>query len=503
VLAYLVEHETSAISLHDRLGKLQEREFIRLRAELEYIFKHAVTQDVAYNSLLIGRRKALHRVTAEAIETLFPNHLDELAATIAYHYQQAEVVDKALDYLTRAADTAKATYANSEAINFYNAALEQAAQLPAGERQSQLTAELYENLADVFMLTGQNEEAHTAYEKALVQVEIRDTVAQARLYGKMAKTRDGQRRYDDALDYLKAAEALLTSNLENASSEAQSEWVEIQLLRMRMYYWLNQQALSNSVTETLQPVVDRYGTPVQRATFFTSVALAHLRQERYLPSPEALRYAHAGAAANQELDNLADAAWNQFAFGFLLLWNHQLDEAEKELQSALKVTERTGDVILQSRCLTYLTVVCRKQCQIDRVREYADRSLIAANAGNMIEYVGMAHGNLAWADVREGHTALGRENSSHGLHLMSKTAQSSMFPWVCQCPLIEAYLIENQLAEAIETSRAAITHEGQPLPDEMTSLIEKALLAWEGGDTEATRNLLEQAVRFGKSDGYM
>ncbi len=123
VLAHLIQQDIPDVQLDASLNQLQQREFIRLRAELEYIFKHAVTHDVAYNSLLLARRKELHRVTAESIEALFSSNSDDLAATLAYHYQQAEEQEKALHYLTLAADQAKATYANAEAIAFYEAAL--------------------------------------------------------------------------------------------------------------------------------------------------------------------------------------------------------------------------------------------------------------------------------------------------------------------------------------------------------------------------------------------
>jgi hypothetical protein len=68
---------------------------------------------------------------------------------------------------------------------------------------------------------------------------------------------------------------------------------------------------------------------------------------------------------------------------------------------------------------------------------------------------------------------------------------------------IEVHLIENQFAEAIENARAAIAHDSQPLPDDMVSLVETALQAWEGGDVETARAALEQVVLIGKTNGYM
>src|SRR5207249_607820 len=118
VLTYLYEEKSEATEyLDDSLIELQRREFIQNRAqklseEREYIFKHAITHDVAYNSLLISRRKELHKRVAEAIESLFPARLDELSATLGFHFERAETREKAIHYLRQAAERAEATFAN-------------------------------------------------------------------------------------------------------------------------------------------------------------------------------------------------------------------------------------------------------------------------------------------------------------------------------------------------------------------------------------------------------
>jgi len=91
--------------------------------ELAYMFKHALTQDVAYNSLLIQRRKDLHRVVAMAIEELYADRLTEYYEMLAYHYERGEVWDKALVYLLEAAQKSQHAFANPEALAHYERAL--------------------------------------------------------------------------------------------------------------------------------------------------------------------------------------------------------------------------------------------------------------------------------------------------------------------------------------------------------------------------------------------
>jgi predicted ATPase len=92
--------------------------------ELEYIFKHALIQEVAYNSLLLSRRKEIHEKIGNAIEQIYPERLEEFYEMLAYHYYEGEDWTKALEYLAKAGDKAKAAFANQEALDFYGQALE-------------------------------------------------------------------------------------------------------------------------------------------------------------------------------------------------------------------------------------------------------------------------------------------------------------------------------------------------------------------------------------------
>jgi class 3 adenylate cyclase/tetratricopeptide (TPR) repeat protein/ribosomal protein L40E len=92
--------------------------------ELEYIFKHALIQEVAYNSLLLRRRKEIHEKIGKAIEQIYPERLEEFYEMLAYHYYEGEDWAKALEYLAKAGDKFAAAYANQEALDSYAKALE-------------------------------------------------------------------------------------------------------------------------------------------------------------------------------------------------------------------------------------------------------------------------------------------------------------------------------------------------------------------------------------------
>jgi class 3 adenylate cyclase/tetratricopeptide (TPR) repeat protein len=119
--------------LQRALAELQTAEFLyetRLFPDLEYTFKHALTHEVAYGSLLQERRRALHAALVEAIERLHADRLEEQVEILAHHAVRGGLTDKAIRYLHQAGTKAVARSANREAIGFLETALTLAAELP-------------------------------------------------------------------------------------------------------------------------------------------------------------------------------------------------------------------------------------------------------------------------------------------------------------------------------------------------------------------------------------
>jgi class 3 adenylate cyclase/tetratricopeptide (TPR) repeat protein len=112
--------------LKSYLFYLQGLEFIyekQLLSELEYIFKHALTQEVAYNSLLRKKRKKLHEKIGQAIEEIYPDRLEEFQEMLAYHYSKSPDLNKACKYLKLAAANATSRYSTMESFTYYRETL--------------------------------------------------------------------------------------------------------------------------------------------------------------------------------------------------------------------------------------------------------------------------------------------------------------------------------------------------------------------------------------------
>jgi predicted ATPase len=125
--------------LEQMLSVLQAGEFIYEQptvAGVEYTFKHALTQEVAYNSLLIERRKLLHERAGQALESLFGEQLDDHLSELAHHYSHSENVSKAVEYLGLVGQQAFSRAAYTEALSNFSAAIQLLQGLPDSSQRT-------------------------------------------------------------------------------------------------------------------------------------------------------------------------------------------------------------------------------------------------------------------------------------------------------------------------------------------------------------------------------
>ncbi|MBV8139814.1 MAG: AAA family ATPase, partial [Deltaproteobacteria bacterium] len=126
----------SEAQLYAALAHLQSAEFIHEQpapGDVEYTFKHALTRDVAYNSLLVEQRKLLHERIARATESLFADRLDDHLQELAHHYRRSNNRIKAVEYLRRAGEQAVLRGFYEEAMEQLHGGLELLEKLDAGK----------------------------------------------------------------------------------------------------------------------------------------------------------------------------------------------------------------------------------------------------------------------------------------------------------------------------------------------------------------------------------
>jgi predicted ATPase/class 3 adenylate cyclase len=158
--------------LYRLLASIQRKEFLYEQPafpESEYIFKHALTQEVAYGTMLQERRKALHEKISQAIEALYHATLEDHYNDLAHHYSRSGNTEKALTYLQLAGQQAVQRSANTEAISHLTTALELLKTLPDTHERTQHELAILVTLGPALMAA-----------KGFGSSEIEETYARAR-----------------------------------------------------------------------------------------------------------------------------------------------------------------------------------------------------------------------------------------------------------------------------------------------------------------------------------
>jgi tetratricopeptide (TPR) repeat protein len=231
------------------------------------------------------------------------------------------------------------------------------------------------------------------------------------------------------------------------------------------------------------------------------------RQNRYTVSEEHLDYARTVLKSARETGKLNEVAAAQFRLGFSLLWYQDFDKAEQQLLECLEVAGRIDDVILKARCLTYLSVICRRRGQIDRTQYYLNQLEETLNALNMNEYEGVCKANQGWVQWQQGKTEEAVENLKRGLAFWSgqvgKKAPAYPFRWLALWPLISISLAANNTNQAFEYSRELLGPDQQIIPQDLKLILEQIHHNYVQGNLDETTRLLKQAVEEAKAKRYL
>ena len=147
-----------------------------------YIFKHALTREVVYNSLLLKKRTEIHEKIGKSIEDLHQDRLEEFYEMIAYQYSVSGNTRKAYEYLKLSANKATGSHSMWEALGFYRKAIERLKELPQNEENKREHIELLKMAEVPIRLLGYPEDSLTILQEGeSLAEELEDTRAIAQL----------------------------------------------------------------------------------------------------------------------------------------------------------------------------------------------------------------------------------------------------------------------------------------------------------------------------------
>ncbi|APR85044.1 Serine/threonine protein kinase [Minicystis rosea] len=486
------------------LDELRARQILESASEGASRFVHDKIREIAYLRIPALQRAELHRLAGEALESRNPGAVS-MAPSLGHHFARAGLHQRAGNYFVMAAEHAREVYANGDAIRFFHNAIVSLRHAGAGHGD---IASLYERIGDVLSLVGVQDEARAAYESALAEGARTPGVTTSRLLRKAGKTREMHHQHDEALELYARAEAALVEVPTVLRDEAWShEWLQIQHDRISVFYWIADIDRLRAHLDAIGPVVEARGTALDRGRYLHAASQLRLQSERFWASAETVACARACAAAFAAAGEPEDGHFRlvgRSSLAIILLLHGAFDEAEGELFEALHAARRTGDLEAQIRCLTYLTVLHRRQRRVRAAADMAERSLSLAREKEVLEYVGAAHGNLAWVALEEGDITEAETAGSEAIHCWeAQPGHAYPFHWLARLPLLAAALAQDRIHYAVAQARALIHPRQARLPERLSRALGTAVEACAAGQRERTQRALSIAVRAARRGGFL
>jgi class 3 adenylate cyclase/tetratricopeptide (TPR) repeat protein len=407
----------------DFLGELKALELIyekTLFPELAYMFKHALTHDVAYNSLLVQRRRELHRSIALAIEELYADRLAEHYEVLAHHFSKAEDWARALDYLLKAAEKSMKSFANREALTFYEEALEVARNLGDAVHVPTLMA-IREAKSNAYFALSDFHASHAEGEQLLALARrADDRVREGAAIAGMAFASLWAHDFNAALSEANAA-------IEVATPLGADPVVAFGQLTI---------GFTHAVTERL----DEARVELVETSRFSRAAGAH--------APEVFAQAFVALQANwegrygQAVEQVADAVrvardqgllvpllWAVWITGVVAAGKGDYDRALTTLEDHLKLCEKVGDEVMSHRVFNTLGWLWTEFGDAERAIEVNRRGAEGARKRGDPETLANAELNLADSLLAHGDLVQAQDIGDGVHRLVKDPATSEWMRW--------------------------------------------------------------------------
>ena len=391
----LLDHLTSQErNLNSYLTEFEDRELVyeeRRIPELEYAFKHALTQEATYQSILERRRKEFHHQIAIGIERLYQERIEEYYEELAQHYSKTDDADKAIEYLIKAGKRSKLNYANESAISYYQKALEILEKIEhPSDSHLNWKLEILSELGGICGNVSKVAESEKFFKEAIELAKELNVPPRrlAKLYHDISmRTLFWQTKYDEALEYSKLGLEILGDDNKCAESALLNA-----IISLLYGYKGDGEKSSEYIKRDMEFIKDLpYDMEFTEIYAFISGDLLWHDKEpesalEWLEELEIISKKH------HDLVGIAES-WRMQAY---ILWDKgKLKEALLLNQKALELFERTGTVVVLTKCLWKTADMLITLGNIKEAEPIAIRSFEIAEQANSIPDMLLAYCYLA------------------------------------------------------------------------------------------------------------
>jgi class 3 adenylate cyclase/predicted ATPase len=426
-------------SLGERLRWLTNADLIlsdEIEREIAFLFKHALTRDVAYETILYARRRDLHRRVAQQIEQLHPDRLDEQLALLARHYLYAEDWSPAFDYHLRAGRQAQQRFANPEAIELYERAIQIAQRLePRTEGQGSHTdanrsqfsvlaaqvVELHERLGVVYALIGEYDTALRHYQTALDLLGQRPDATldeRVRLHYHIARVYEKRAEFETAFGWVERAMAL-------AGNAQSRELARCLLLGAGLHLRQGRNHQTLEWGERALHMAEQLGSLRSQAEAFMQLGSAYGNlgdntRAYELTSRSLQLYEQA-----QDLTRLADVRNNLAIMAQAL---GRMAEARAHFEASAEITQAMGDIYTQGMIANNLGDLLKLQGDLDEaIAQFAQGLAIYKRIGSLY-MTGVLEMNLGATYLLRGDLDIAESHLGRSAELFGQVGAEDFLP---------------------------------------------------------------------------
>ncbi|MFQ6014971.1 MAG: tetratricopeptide repeat protein, partial [Anaerolineae bacterium] len=449
-----VRNGTAPASLENDLNELERHDLIRLRSqlpELEYIFKHILTQETVYRTLLIRKRQKLHQRVGEALETLYHDRLSEYVELLAYHYDIGQVAEKALQYLIMAGKKAASRYANEQALEYFGKAKEIIEKGLAGDTQERI--DVAEGLGDAQSLTGKYDAAITNYQETLSLMRSGDGYGNARqmadITRRIGRTCERQGDYDEAMRWLEQALSELTHDSERGPA------VE----RARIYNdlgWVNYR--QGNFEKAYDWAMGSLGI-VEGTRHYNETASAYNRLVGVFYHKgdwkQATEYGEKGLRLRERIGDTYGVATSLQSLGAMYIYLGNWELAIRNTEKSLGMMKEMGDPAVIAAAYNNLGFTYEEKGDCDRAVEHLQKSIEIAERINNAYLMALSKNNLARVSIVQDDWAQAIEYLNDSTRVANEIGSSEHLAeayWL----LGEAHLGLGELVKAEESCQQSL-----------------------------------------------
>ena len=396
ILQSVYPYRTGEAEMKTCLLDLCEKEILD-RARVAYLFRHVMTREVAYESLLYAERRDLHLKIAQSIEAQSAR-VDEHIEVLAEHYTLAEDWPQALEYHLKAGHRAQAIYANEDAIHRYQKALEVAQHVP-DSLSAQLIAD--EGLGDTYQLVGRYDESLESYARAraiLDEMPFSSDVQRHRadLCRRTAHVCECKSEYTIAQEWLdRGLDAL-------GEDACDLEAARLYTVRAAVYHRQgnNQEAIQwcERAFQVVSGVEDEEGA---REMAHAAYLMGEIYR-RLGDNDQAVRFAQRSLEIYQSLENVIGQGQAHNTLANAYFEQSHWQKAMEHYLKSLAIKERVGDVYGQGVLAINIGEIYRIMGQLEQALVFYQRSLQVWDELGAMYGKGLIHNNLGAVYLRLG-----------------------------------------------------------------------------------------------------